>query len=191
MSPPIPPVIDMASAQPTDALFSLMDTASGPTIPTPIVQTKTNISTETPIILIPDTPITPIMVATEEASPLLSEIESTVTEALKQEDDHPMSSVGKELARMTRSPRLQGKLIGFISGLEELSKEEELLKNEKRKQIESYKIRISELKAEYETRIHALELEEQNLMEQIVTMDEEREHITQVIDGFKRELEVV
>ena len=92
---------------------------------------------------------------------------------------------------MTRSPRLQGKLIGFISGLEEISKEEELIKNEKRKQIESYQIRIAELKVEYETRIHALELEEADLDKQIALMDQEGEHITQVIDGFKKELEVV
>ena len=102
-----------------------------------------------------------------------------------------MSTVGKELARMTRSPRLQGKLVGFIAGLEELSKEEEIVKNEKRKQIESYQTRIQELKAEYEVRIHALELEEADLKKQIATMDEEREHLTQVIDGFKKELEVV
>lgn len=102
-----------------------------------------------------------------------------------------MSQVGKELARMTRSPRLQGKLTGFITELEELSQEEERLKDEKRKQIESYQLRIEELKKEYETRIHALELEEADLKKQISVMDEERQHITQVIEGFKQELEVV
>ncbi len=102
-----------------------------------------------------------------------------------------MNEVGKELARMTRSPRLQGKLLGFISGLEELSREEDVVKSEKRKQIESYQLRITELKVEYETRIHALELEEADLKKQIAQMDEERKHITQVIDGFKKELEVV
>jgi predicted RNase H-like nuclease (RuvC/YqgF family) len=40
-------------------------------------------------------------------------------------------------------------------------------------------------------RIHALELEEADLKKQIAQMDEEREHLTQVIDGFKKELEVV
>ena len=168
-----------------------MDTANGlmPTLTPLVAEDKGEVKGEV-------TPITPLVADTEvisekiqTPSPLDSPMDSV--ESLLGEQSPAMTSVGKELARMTRSPRLQGKLIGFISGLEELSNEEELLKNEKRKQIESYMIRISELKMEYETRIHALELEMENLTEQIATMDEEREHITQVIDGFKRELEVV
>ena len=197
MSTPTPPVTDTITVvpQPTETLFSLMDTANGlmPTLTPLVAEDKGEVKGEA---ITEVTPITPLVADTEvisekiqTPSPLDSPMDSV--ESLPGEQSPAMTSVGKELARMTRSPRLQGKLIGFISGLEELSNEEELLKNEKRKQIESYMIRISELKMEYETRIHALELEMENLTEQIATMDEEREHITQVIDGFKRELEVV
>ena len=195
-TPPVADAITIAP-QPTEALFSLMETANGvipTTIPTPLVEEeKIEVKSET---ITKITPITPLVTdaevipqSTQKNSPIDSRADTI--EPLVEEQSPAMASVGKELARMTRSPRLQGKLIGFISGLEELSNEEEVLKNEKRKQIESYMTRISELKTEYETRIHALELEMENLSEQITTMDEEREHITQVIDGFKRELEVV
>lgn len=143
----------------------------------------------TPVAKMPITGTSELM-SSSETSPATLTSEVTEKETAE-ESEHPMSEVGKELARMTRSPRLQGKLLGFISGLEELSKEEDVVKSEKRKQIESYQLRITELKAEYETRIHALELEEADLKKQIAQMDEEREHLTQVIDGFKKELEVV
>lgn len=190
---PTPPVTDPVVVAPptTDALFSLIDSVPAVESPLPEVQKVEEPTQVTEVV-------TSVVIDAEEnkSTSILSEPGKTspsVNQDVTKEEDgnHPMSSVGKELARMTRSPRLQGKLIGFISGLEELNKEEELLKAEKRKQIESYRIRIRELKAEYETRIHALELEEQNLQEQITTMDEEREHLTQVIDGFKQELEVV
>ena len=190
---PTPPVTDPVVVAPptTDALFSLIDSVPAVASPLPEVQ-KTE---ESPTVTEEVTSVATDAEENKSASilPEPGKTSPSVNQDVTKEEDgnHPMSSVGKELARMTRSPRLQGKLIGFISGLEELNKEEELLKAEKRKQIESYRIRIRELKAEYETRIHALELEEQNLQEQITTMDEEREHLTQVIDGFKQELEVV
>ena len=163
------------------SLFSI-DPVSPPVTIDPAVVSETSVP-ETPVTI----DVAPIIDLSASISPAVtSEPESSVIE-----DELPMSTVGKELARMTRSPRLQGKLVGFIAGLEELSKEEEIVKNEKRKQIESYQTRIQELKAEYEVRIHALELEEADLKKQIATMDEEREHLTQVIDGFKKELEVV
>ncbi len=183
---PVPtPVTDTPS---TDGLFSLMDT-SVPSTPEVIVLTP--IEVVDPIMTIlpedqksADIIVTPMGNVTSEEA-VSESIWETPT------DDHPMNTIGKELARMTRSPRLQGKLNGFIGELEELSLEEERIKWEKRKQISSYQNRIAELKTEYETRIHALELEEDDLKKQIIVMDEEREHITQVIHGFKQELEVV
>jgi len=185
----------------TDALFSLIGNTEEEkkeegNIETPEV--VTDVPTSSLDALATPTESTPEVAQTEMSSSekdtmnesTLSSIEISTKENAE-ESEHPMSEVGKELARMTRSPRLQGKLLGFISGLEELSKEEDVVKSEKRKQIESYQLRITELKAEYESRIHALELEEADLKKQIAQMDEERERLTQVIDGFKKELEVV
>jgi hypothetical protein len=191
----ITPPTDTSS---TDALFSLIGNSEE--------EKKEEAKTETPSVLsdaptvtldalttpVAETPITDSTEVNSVPDSVPSSLISELTEKeTAEESEHPMSEVGKELARMTRSPRLQGKLLGFISGLEELSKEEDVVKSEKRKQIESYQLRITELKAEYETRIHALELEEADLKKQIAQMDEEREHLTQVIDGFKKELEVV
>lgn len=170
-----PVTIDIAPSNPIDALSTA-----------PVEATPEVMHTEAPSLTVQS----PVANTMSEVTTAPLSYEAPVEESVE-ESEHPMSEVGKELARMTRSPRLQGKLLGFISGLEELSKEEDVVKGEKRKQIESYQLRITELKAEYETRIHALELEEADLKKQIAQMDEEREHLTQVIDGFKKELEVV
>ncbi len=171
---PQSPSVDQASlvdtVPPMDSIFSLTDT----------IPTGSSFQEVSPIVT---------EVNTESIGSAISSV--GLSENVSVSENYPMNQVGKELARMTRSPRLQGKITGFISELEELSQEEERIKVEKRRQIESYRIRIEELRKEYETRIHALELEEEDLKKQIAVMDEEKQHITQVIEGFKKELEVV
>lgn len=175
------PLVDNTSP-PMDSLFSLGDTSPSTSITEVVAEVPVAAEEIAPLVI----DVKQEEMKTDESNTFTTPLEEKAATAV-----HSMNEFGKELARMTRSPRLQGKLTGFISELEELSNEEERLKAEKRKQIESYQLRIEELKKEYETRIHALELEEADLNKQITVMDEERHHITQVIEGFKRELEVV
>lgn len=182
-NPPVDqkPLVE-TSSPPMDSLFSLGDISPSASIVDVVADVPAAVDEVTPLVM----DVKKEEEKADESNALITPLEEKAATAV-----HSMNEFGKELARMTRSPRLQGKLTGFISELEELSNEEERLKAEKRKQIESYQLRIEELKKEYETRIHALELEEADLNKQITVMDEERHHITQVIEGFKRELEVV
>jgi predicted RNase H-like nuclease (RuvC/YqgF family) len=68
---------------------------------------------------------------------------------------------------------------------------DESTKEHKTQQIEMYRTRITELKAEYDMRIQALQVEIQALEREIQSMDTEKSHIKTVIQSFQKELEGV
>lgn len=94
------------------------------------------------------------------------------------------------LTTLTGSPKLKEKLSKFINELESLELEDQSEKDHKRQQIEMYRTRIREIKAEYDMRIRALELEESELEKQIREMDDEKERIRNVLTTFQKELKV-
>ena len=75
------------------------------------------------------------------------------------------------------------------SKLEEFIDELKTLEIKKRQQFEMFRVRAQEIKAEYDMRIRALELEEKALENQIAAMDNEKTQIKDVIRAFKLELE--
>lgn len=85
--------------------------------------------------------------------------------------------------------KLKSKLEEFIDELKTLEIEDQEVKNKKRQQFEMFRVRAQEIKAEYDMRIHALELEEKALENQIAAMDNEKTQIKDVIRAFKKELE--
>ncbi len=93
------------------------------------------------------------------------------------------------LTTLTGSPKLKDKLSKFINELESMELEDQSEKNHKRQQIEMYRTRIQEIKAEYDMRIRALELEERELEKQIGEMDEEKNRIRNVLTTFQKELQ--
>lgn len=92
----------------------------------------------------------------------------------------------------TTSPttsKLKSKLEEFIDELKTLEIEDQEVKIKKRQQFEMFRVRAQEIKAEYDMRIRALELEEKALENQIAAMDNEKTQIKDVIRAFKLELE--
>ena len=89
------------------------------------------------------------------------------------------------------SSKLKNKLEEFISELHSLDAEDQAVRDAKRNQIAVYQARVDELKAENESRIHALEYEKADLLKEIQEMDNEKNHIQEVITVFKKELEAV
>ena len=89
------------------------------------------------------------------------------------------------------SSKLKSKLEEFISELHSLDAEDQAVRDAKRNQIAVYQARVDELKAENESRIHALEFEKADLLKEIQEMDNEKNHIQEVITVFKKELEAV
>ena len=99
------------------------------------------------------------------------------------------SSPVSALTSLTGSPKLKEKLSQFITELESMELEDQSEKTHKRQQIEMYRTRIREIKAEYDMRIRALELEERELEKQIGEMDEEKSRIRNVLTTFQKELQ--
>ncbi len=89
------------------------------------------------------------------------------------------------------SSKLKTKLEEFIDELSVLEAEDQSTREEKQKQIEMYRARVEEIKAEYDMRIHALEMEEQDLEKQIsaMSMANEKIRIKDVIHAIRAELE--
>lgn len=89
------------------------------------------------------------------------------------------------------SSKLKTKLEEFIDELSLLEAEDQSTREEKQKQIEMYRARVEEIKAEYDMRIHALEMEEQDLEKQIsaMSMANEKIRIKDVIHAIRTELE--
>jgi predicted RNase H-like nuclease (RuvC/YqgF family) len=94
------------------------------------------------------------------------------------------------LTTLTGSPKLKEKISKFINELESLELEDQSEKDHKRQQIEMYRTRIREIKAEYDMRIRALELEESELEKQILEMEDEKNRIRNVLTTFQKELKV-
>lgn len=67
---------------------------------------------------------------------------------------------------------------------------DESQKAHKLQQIEMCRMRIAEIRREYDSRIHALQWEMQVLEQEIRDMDGEKTHIKTVIEAFQKELDI-
>ena len=93
------------------------------------------------------------------------------------------------MTALSGAPKLKAKLSQFLSELESMETWDTHDKEHKKAQIDMYYTRISEIKAEYDMRIHAFQLEIAELERDIAEMDAEKSHIKTVIETFQKELE--
>ena len=103
-------------------------------------------------------------------------------------DSHEYSHTG--IGHLSSSSKLKSKLAEFLSELESMEFWDESQKAHKLQQIEMCRMRIAEIRREYDSRIHALQWEMQALEQEIREMDGEKSHIKTVIEAFQKELDI-
>ncbi len=183
--------IPWVTGEADSALFSLLndDTA--------VAETPVSDITITSEAVTPASPDNSIFGTTDLGLPQISPLEvvsssliSPVISALE------ISTVGSpfiaEISENISTPassKLKSKLEEFIDELKTLELEDQEVKVKKRQQFDMFRVRAQEIKAEYDMRIHALELEEKALETQITAMDTEKTHIKDVISAFQKQLE--
>lgn len=89
---------------------------------------------------------------------------------------------------LSSSTKLKNKLTQFLAELETMEVGDTTQKEHKIQQIEMCKNRIAEIRAEYDARIQALQVEMRALEKEIQDMDGEKTHIKAVIETFQKEL---
>ena len=101
-----------------------------------------------------------------------------------------LSHSGAVLWYISSSSKLKSKLTQFLGELESMEVGDESQKTHKIQQIDMCRMRISEIRIEYDTRIRALQWEMQALEQEVRDMDGEKNHIKTVIETFQKELEM-
>ena len=91
------------------------------------------------------------------------------------------------------SSRLREKLAELVSGLKELSNDEnaELAKAKKQKEIELCELQIRQLEEKHMRQVQEIERKKEKIHEQMASIWEKRRYIQQVADKFERELGIV
>lgn len=95
-----------------------------------------------------------------------------------------------ERIHLSSSSKLKSKLSQFLGELESMEVWDESQKNHKMQQIDMCRMRISEIRIEYDARIHGLQWEMQSLEREVRDMDSEKNHIKTVIETFQKELDM-
>ncbi len=91
---------------------------------------------------------------------------------------------------LSSSSKLKLKLSQFLGELESMEVGDEGQRAHKMQQIDMCRMRISEIRIEYDNRIHALQWEMQALEQEVRDMEGEKTHIKTVIETFQKELDM-
>ena len=172
------PWIDLSGVSISSSLLDLVSEPVSESVTEPIVDlvSEPRLSSELPTSF-------PVM-------PLVSDHENTSSVWLiptTRESSLAMTT----MTALSGAPKLKAKLSQFLSELEGMEMWDIHDKEHKKAQIDMYYTRISEIKAEYDLRIHAFQIEIAELEKDIAEMDREKSHIKTVIETFQKELETV
>jgi hypothetical protein len=200
--------IPLASSNTDNALFSLLNESSPPSDIKDVSVNPTSSTLEggqsenaNNISILDLTSEPPTFLASEIIKPtgeaVLSEdgswsiVHSALAEiALWSQVSTESLAISSMIQPSSSSNKLKAKLSQFLGELESMEVGDSTQKEHKMQQIDMCRIRISEIRNEYDMRIAALQKEMHALEKEVRDMDTEKTHIKAVIETFQKELEV-